>query len=66
MPVVRIDNSGVSVSDKRKKVAKRASFGLVLVAGISVATYIQISPEAGVMVGLLVPAISSLLNLWSE
>ena len=66
MPVVRIDNDGLTVADKRKKAAKRASAGLILVGSAAVATYIQVSPEAGIMVGLLVPTLTSLLNLWSE
>tara|TARA_Y100001937_G_scaffold117653_1_gene171174 strand:- start:803 stop:1003 length:201 start_codon:yes stop_codon:yes gene_type:complete len=66
MPVVRIDDKGITVADKRKALAKKSSIGLVGVGAISVITYMYVSPEAGVMVGLLLPTIASLLNLWSE
>lgn len=66
MPVVRVNNDGKLLADERKTRAKKASIGLVAVSALSVITYVQVSPSAGVMVGLLVPTIASLLNLWSE
>ena len=66
MPVVRIDDKGMSLADKRKDLAKKSSLGLIGLAAVSVIVYEYVSPEAGVMVGLLMPTIASLLNLWSE
>lgn len=66
MPVVRIDNKGMTIQDRQKHFAKRLSIVLVLVGIAAVATYIHVTPEAGIMVGLIAPTLASLLNLWSE
>jgi hypothetical protein len=66
MPVVRINDKGMTVADKRKDLAKKSSLGLFAIGAISIIAYMYISPDAGVMVGLLLPTIASLLNLWSE
>ena len=66
MPVIRIDDTGKTSDDKRKEKAKKSSLAIIGVGCLSVIAYFQVSPEAGVMVGLLCPTIASLLNLWSE
>ena len=66
MPVVRIDDKGMTVVQKRKEVAKKSSIALVIVGAAAIAVYNQVSPEAGGMVGLIAPTVASLLNLWSE
>ena len=66
MPVVRIDDKGMTIVQKRKEHAKKTSLGLLLVAAAAIATYYEVSPEAGIMVGLIVPTVASLLNLWSD
>lgn len=66
MPIIRIDDKGVNIQDKKKRLAKQSSVALILVAIVSIATYTYIGPDEGIMVGLLVPTFASLLNLLSE
>ena len=63
MPVIRVNDDGLN---RKKENAKKASLGIAGVTAIAIASFVWVSPEVGLLIGLIAPTAASLLNLWSD